>query len=235
MSKSKQGKKHEKAPVAEPAVEVEQKPKTEVTGQAEPQGETALNAAEEFKLNEFERIIELNIGGFMLVGRALKAISDQKLYRAKFTRFQDYCHARWGLSDKHAYRLIEAYTCVDKLQKELVSPIGETRFPIHESQVRPLTPLVPEKQVKAWQQVLKACKGKPITADEVQNVVDKMQGQPGKVKATKSKTKSKKAEQKLVKIDELVTEALEEDESKLTVAGLKKILEKIQKMIGANK
>jgi hypothetical protein len=235
MKQSVKGKKNRKAPVAEPAAEVEQKPKTEVTGQAEPRGETALNEVEELKLNEYDRVVEQNLNGFMLVGRALAAIRAEKLYRAKFGSFEEYCRERWGLSDKHAYRLIEAYTCVDKLQKELVSPIGETRFPIHESQVRPLTPLVPEKQVKAWQRVLKACEGKPITADEVQNVVDKMQGQPGKMKATKPKTGSKKAEQKLVKIDELVTEALEEDESKLTIAGLKKILEKIQKMIGAKK
>jgi hypothetical protein len=234
VSKSRQGKRHGKAPVAEPAVEVEQKPKTEVTGQAEPQGETALNDVIELRLNEFERLVEQNLSSFLCVGKALKVIKQEKLHRTKFTKFEDYCHARWGLSDKYAYRLIDAYTCYDNLYRQL-SPNGEKRFPINESQVRPLTPLVPEKQVKVWQQVLKACKGKPITADEVQNVVDKMQGQPGKVKATKSKTKSKKAEQKLVKIDELVTEALEEDESKLTIAGLKKILEKIQEMIGAKK
>jgi len=231
---SKQGKQGKKAPVAEPAEKVEQKPDTEVTGQASSQVEPVLNEVEELKLTQYENVIEQNLSGFMLVGRALKAIKDEKLYRAKFSTFEDYCHERWGLSDKHSYRLIEAYTCVDKLQKALVSPIGETRYPKNESQVRPLTPLVPEKQVEAWQQVLEACKGKPITADEVQNVVNKMQGQPSKQKATK-KTESKTVEQKLVKIEKLVTKVLKKDESKLTVPGLKKILEKIQELIAAKK
>lgn len=234
MNKSKNGKKGAKAPVAEPAVGVEQKPETEVTAQAKPQGEAGLNEAEGLKLNEFERIIEQNLSGFMLVGRALKAIQDEKLYRGKFTKFTDYCHERWGLSDKHAYRLMDAYTCVDKLQKELVSPIGEIRFPVNESQVRPLMALDPEKWVKAWQRVLKACKGKPITAVEVEEVVNKMLGKPGKKDTAQPKTSAKKAEQKLVKIGNLVTKALKEDFSKLSVAGLKQVLVEIQKMIETN-
>lgn len=235
MNKSKNGKNGEKTPVAEPAVKVEQDSGTEVTAKAKPQGEAGLNEVEGLKLSEFERVIGQNLGGYMLVGRALKAIQDEKLYRGKFTAFEDYCHERWGLSDKHAYRLIDAYTCVDKLQKELVSPIGEVRFPTNESQVRPLTALVPEKQVKAWQRVLNACKGKPITAIEVEEVVNKMLGQPSKKDTTKPKASAKKAEHKLVKIEELVTKALEEDDSKLTVPGLKKILEKIREMIGTKK
>jgi len=165
----------------------------------------------------------------------LKAIQDEKLYRAKFTKFEDYCRTRWGLSDKHAYRLIDAYTCVNTLQKELVSPIGEVRFPTNESQVRPLTALVPEKWVKAWQRVLKACKGKPTTAVEVEEVVNEMLGKPGKKDTAQPNASGKKAEQKLVKIGKLVTKVLEEDESKLTVPALKAILEQIQKMIGAKK
>jgi hypothetical protein len=97
VSKSRQGKKNEKAPVAEPAVEVEQKPKTEVTGLAEPQGETPLNEVEELKLNELERVVEQNLSSFLCVGKALKVIKHEKLHRAKFTKFEDYCHARWGL------------------------------------------------------------------------------------------------------------------------------------------
>lgn len=235
MSKSKNGKKGEKALIAVPAVEGKQKLETEVESQAEPRGDAALNAGEEMKLTQFEQILEQNLNSFIFVGRALKAIQNEKLYRVKFRKFEDYCRERWNLSDKYAYRLIDAYTCVDMLGKEL-SPTGETRFPTNESQVRPLTSLAPEKQVKAWQQVLKVCKDKPITAVEVEEVANKMLGQPSKKDATKPKAATKKVEQgKLVKIGKLVAEALEEDESELTVPKLKKILEKIQKMIEAKK
>lgn len=234
MNKSKNGKKGEVTPVAEPAVKVEQDSATEVTGQAEPQGETALHTGEELKLQQLEQILEQNLNSFLFTGKALKAIRDERLYRDKFTKFEDYCRERWGLSDKYAYRLIDGYTCHDNLHREL-SPIGENRFPANESQVRPLTALAPEKQVKAWQRVLKACKGKAITAVEVQEVVNKMLEKSGKKDITQPKASTIKAEQKLVKIGKLVTKALEEDESKLTVPELKKILEKIQEMIGAKK
>jgi len=234
MSNSHKVKNNEEVLVVEPVVVGEQEPDTEVTGQAEPQGETALNEVEEVKLAEFERIIEQNLNGFLLVGRALKAIQAGRLYRAKFGKFEDYCRERWGLSDKYAYRLIDAYTCYDNLYRTL-SPIGENRFPNNESQVRPLAALVPEKQVKVWKQVLNTCKGKPITAVKVEEAANKMLGQPGNKNAAQPKALARTLEQKLTKIGNLVTEALEEDESKLTIAGLKKILERIQKMIGAKK
>jgi len=236
MSKSKNGKKNEKTLDAEQAVKNEQKPDAGVLVQAEPQGEAPLNAVEEMKLIEFEKHIEQNLRGLMVVGMALKAISDDKLYRAKFKKFEDYCQERWELSDKYAYRLIEAYTCVNWLQKELKkSPIGEVRLPTNESQVRPLTSLEPEEQVKAWEKVLKTCKGKPITADEVEAVVNEMGGKPPKTQTATPKTELKKASTKLEKIDKLVTKALEEDESELTVAKLKEVLEKIQKLLGVKK
>jgi hypothetical protein len=236
MKKPKKCNGNNKAPVADPAVEPEQKPEAVVQEQAEPQGEAALNAAEEMKLEQFETVLKPGLGSFMVVGKALKAIRDERLYRAKFKTFEDYCRQRWDLSDKYAYRHIDAYTVVENLVSKLkTSPNGETRLPTNESQVRPLTSLEPEQQIKAWQQVLKLCAGKPITANEVQAVVDKMGGNPPKEETAKPKTALKKAETKLEKIDKLVAEALEADETKLTVAKLKEVLEKIQKLLGNQK
>jgi len=236
MSKSKNGKKNEKAPSAAPAVEQKQQPQADVQKQAEPQGDAALSVAEELKLEQYENAIRQGLGGFMLAGKALKAIQDEKLYRAKSDTFENYCRKQWGLSDKYAYRLIEAYTVATHLQSELKnSPIGETRLPINESQVRPLGALEPEQQIKAWQQVLKNCKGEPITADEVQAVVDTMRGNTPKPPIPQPKAELKKASTKLVKIGKLVADALEEDDSKLTVASLKQVLEQIQKLVGPKK
>ena len=94
-----------------------------------------------------------------------------------------------------------------------------------------MTQLEPGKQVKAWHRILKDNEDKPITAEVVNGVVKKMLGQPGKT-APKAKSAAKKTEQKLMKIGKLVTETLEKS-SGVTVAQLKKTLEKIRKMIGA--
>jgi len=235
VSKPRKAKESVTAPVAEPAVKAEQKLVSDGKEQAKPQGKADLTPNDEQMFTAYENTIRDKISGFASVGMALKAIKDQQLHKIEFPdwTFEQYCRERWGLSDKYAYRLIDAHTCVDNLLKEL-SPIGETRFPTHESQVRALTALKPAKQVKAWKQVLKDNAGKPITADEVEKVVNKLAGKPAKETTAKS-TPLKKAEQKLVKIGELVTEALEADDSKLTVSELKKVLEKIQKMIEAKK
>jgi len=212
--------------------------------QIDPKGLTALNVAEEMKLTELEEHIKRNLSGFMFIGRALKAINDDKLYRGKFKTFEEYCRERWNLSDKYSYRLIHAYTCVDALEKHF-SPTGEKRFPANEYQVRPLVKAFEEKPdqwVKAWTKVLAAAKDKPITSDDVQKVVDKMLESSSTKTATKSekglaakaKPKSQPAEQKLTKIAEIVTEALDAD-SEPTVASLTKVLVKIQSMIESKK
>jgi len=235
VSKPKNGKKKDKALSAAPAVEPEQKLQADVQQEAKPQGKAPLDLAEELKLEEYENTIERGLGGFKLVGKALKAIRDEKLYRTKCDTFEDYRRKQWGLSDKYAYRLIDAYAVATHLQSELkTSPIGEIRLPTNESQVRPLVALNREQQVKAWQQVLKNCDGKPITADEVEGVVNGMVGKTTKP-ATQPKTQSNKTNIKLKKIGELVTEALGRDGSKLTVASLKEVLEKIQKLLVTKK
>jgi len=236
VSKSTTGKNKRETPAPEPAVELEQTPEADVKGQAEPKGEAALNVAEEAKLEQYESVIRQGLGGFILVGKSLKGISDEKLYRAKFETFDDYCRQQWGLGKQYAYRLIEAYTITEALKSGLEkSPIGDNRLPTNESQVRPLGPLEPEKQVKAWQQVLKNCKGKPITADEVEAVASKLGGKTPTAQTTGPKAKLKKANTKLTKIGKLVTETLGEDESNMTVSKLKQILEKIRALIGAKK
>jgi len=236
VSKPSKGKKVEKTPAAKPAVEPEQKSEVSAKEQTKPQAEAALNAAEEMKLEQFENVIKQGLGGFMLVGKALKAIRDERLYRVKFKKFEDYCREKWGLSDKYAHRLIKAYDVVMNLQSKFEnSPIGEIRLPTNESQVRPLTALEkPEQQVKAWQKVLKSCEGKPITADDVEAVVTGMVGHPAKP-AAEPNTELNEANNRLAKIGELVAETLEEDDSELTVASLKQVLEQIQKLLGAEK
>jgi len=235
VKKSKMGKKNGDALPVEPAVEREQVTKAEVKDKAKSQDEAVLNEAEEISLRQYENVIKQGLGGYMLVGEALKAISDGKLYRAKFKTFDDYCGQQWGLGKQYAYRLIDAYTVTETLKSEFEkSPIGDNRLPTNESQVRPLASLESKQQIKAWKQVLKNCKDKPITGDEVKAVVAEMEGKTSTTQTT-NKMESKEANTKLTKIGKWVTKTLEKDESKMTVSKLKKILEKIRDLIGAKK
>lgn len=136
-----------------------------------------LTQEEQQLLDQSEKTIKVGLGQFVDVGSALIVISDQKLYRVGFGKFEDYCRQRWNLGDKYAYRLINAAKCVTALKEKLTSQ-GVATFPSNESQVRPLLDLDPKKWAKAWLKVLKDTEGHQITAKEVQAVVSKMTGKP---------------------------------------------------------
>lgn len=80
-------------------------------------------------LAELETVIERGQQTFIEVGRALLEIRDGRLYRASYTTFEAYCRERWGWSQQHAHRQMDAARVA-----ELVSPIGEV--PANENQAR---------------------------------------------------------------------------------------------------
>jgi len=232
MKNSTKCKKVEKAPAENAAAGIEQKPGAEMKD-GDPK-DSQLTDGEKSTLEVHENAIKLGIGGFIIVGKSLKAINAGGLYREEFKTFEDYCRERWGMSYQHAYRLIRAATCYILLETGS-SPIGEEDLPKNESQVRPLLDLEEDKWKKAWQQVLTATKGKAITAEEVQETVDRLLGKTGNKKTAKGATAKKGTEQKtLEKIAKVVTDALKET-SKPSVADLKNVLKQIQKMIGGKK
>ena len=66
-------------------------------------------------LNGYEKVIEHGIDAFASAGRAMIAISDQRLYRQTHDTFADYCSDRWGMSDRHVRRLMLAADVVTKM------------------------------------------------------------------------------------------------------------------------
>lgn len=64
-----------------------------------------LNEAAE--LRRHEETIERGKKASIEVGQALAAIQDGKLYRARWKTFEDYVAERWGMSRRHAYRLMD--------------------------------------------------------------------------------------------------------------------------------
>lgn len=225
MSKSTKDKKVV-AQKAEQSVSSKNDVANDVQAKAVSEDTTTLNAEEQAKFEECEEALKNHLGNFRRIGRALKAINDARLYREKFTRFEDYCAQQWGLSDKYAYRLIKAYEAHAALKDD--STIGEQDLPGNESQIRPLLRLDADKQVAAWKQVVKSANGKKVTAEMVMKVVNAELGN------SDAKPKSNPTKQKLDKIAKLVKKVLN-DNSEPTLDQLKKVLEDIQGLIGGKK
>ncbi len=101
---------------------------------------------------------------FYEVGRALKEIRDNRLYKlALFETFEAYVKARWDMGRAQAYRLIKAYEIIYNL-----SPIGDV-LPANESQVRPLVQLKPAEQRKVWKNFLNT--GMEMTALNIKKFI----------------------------------------------------------------
>lgn len=101
------------------------------------------------RLVHLETIIETERRCFYKIGKALKEIRDERLYRQLlFESFEIYLKQRWDMSRSHGYRLIEATRIIDNL-----SPIGD-KLPENEAQLRPLIHLSPSDQCKIWRDFL---------------------------------------------------------------------------------
>lgn len=125
-----------------------------------------LTTVEAANLKGFEGQIEKGMASFELIGSALAAIRDDRLYRADHKTFALYCTKRWDLSPQHVNRLIAAAGVVENLE-----PTGSK--PKTESQVRALTQLPAEEQAEAWEEAVEEADGEEPTAAEVAAVVKK--------------------------------------------------------------
>jgi hypothetical protein len=103
------------------------------------------------RLTALETLIESERRSFYKVGKALREIRDERLYRELlFDSFEQYVKKRWEMGKSHAYRLIEASRVIDNL-----SPFGDA-LPENEAQLRPLGKLKPVDQRKLWCDFLSA-------------------------------------------------------------------------------
>lgn len=103
------------------------------------------------RLTKLETVIEKEQRLFYKIGKALREIRDDRLYReSMFDSFEDYLKKRWEMGRSHAYRLIEASKIIDNL-----SSIGD-KLPENEAQLRPFGKLTPMDQRKLWRDFLDA-------------------------------------------------------------------------------
>lgn len=184
----------------------------QTTAELEAAGIRPLTDPERERLVVCEGVIKKGLNTFLEVGGALAEIHDAMLYRETHKSFKRYCKDVWDLGRCRAYQQMDGYRAV-KLLEEKVSTIVDTFpngeenenlcdvmgldpntleprevvMPTNEAQVRPLTRLSPDDQIKAWGLVLKQLNdGKKLTAALVGKAAKEIKGetQTRKIKET---------------------------------------------------
>lgn len=126
-------------------------PPADIAGAAEEDGLEKLNKAEIEKLAAQETILAKDQAGYWESAKALKVIHDEKLYRASYRTFKDYCLERWSFDRAHGNRMLKASAVYENLK---CLPLGDIPLPVSEAQVRPLARVSPDKQEEAWRRAV---------------------------------------------------------------------------------
>lgn len=139
-----------------------------------------LTEKETNRLAAFETMIERGFKSFVESGKALAVVRDEKLYRASYKTFDEYCKERWGLERTYAHRLIESAAVVDRIVDKML-PIGNkiegdvplpvVQVPTTESQTRELAKVPEDEQAEVWQEVVETTA--TPTAAVIKAVVEK--------------------------------------------------------------
>jgi len=123
------------------------------------------------RLVQLEKLIAGHQECFYKIGRALKEIRENRLYKqALFESFEAYTRERWDMGKAHAYRLIRAYEVIYNL-----SPIGD-KLPANESQVRPLTQMDSIEQRRIWKEIIDS--GMELTARNIKKFIESRKTAP---------------------------------------------------------
>lgn len=114
------------------------------------------------RLSMLEGTIQRGLRTFFEVGAALVQIRDQRLYRERHTTFEAYCQERWGMTRRHADRLIQGSEVVREIGAhraegdEALDARDETNWseglPQNEAQARELARAPQGERAKAWQE-----------------------------------------------------------------------------------
>lgn len=123
-----------------------------------------LTTREQQLLRSCEETISDGLGKFYAVGKALLTIRDERLYRAKYSSFEEYSRERWGMRRRSADRFIAAKRIVDQLSSSSVIPSTE-------SQIRPLIKVPEDKISEIWEQAIANAGHGRVTARHVDAVV----------------------------------------------------------------
>jgi hypothetical protein len=118
-----------------------------------------LTAEESHRLAHLEGVIDRFRQSYYDTGDALKEIRDARLYRMTHISFESYVGDRWGISRPRAYELIAA----SQVANNLVSTVADIRTK-PETQLRTLTSLEPEDQIRVYTEAAASAPDGRLTA-----------------------------------------------------------------------
>jgi hypothetical protein len=120
-----------------------------------------LTEEEKSLLRECEEVIAKSERSYVEVGRALRDVRDQKLYRGLYGSFEQYVRSEWDRKYRWAKNLIDAYEVVKHLH-------NCAALPRNEAQARELAILPDERVAQVWQELLDKFGGNRMTAKEIE-------------------------------------------------------------------
>jgi hypothetical protein len=138
-----------------------------------------LSIDESRDLLALEAVVCKGQKAFLEVGEALAEIRDRRLYRVKFSSFDEYLDRQWGMSRSKACRLISASATAKLL------PVGNTVKA--ESVMRPFKKLRREHVKAAYLEAVKAAPNGVPRAQDVEAAVRGINGVFSRPKAKKKR------------------------------------------------
>jgi len=112
-----------------------------------------------------EEVVE----GFGSAARALRRIKESNYYKEQYGTWENYLDQRWGYSNDHWQRLLQASGVIEILTMHNVHSL-----PTNNRQTSELAPLDPIQQVQVWQEVTDRYEPKQITAAKIQEVKEEI-------------------------------------------------------------
>jgi hypothetical protein len=130
------------------------------------------------RLFELEKIITSGQKTFIAVGLALMEIKDGKLYKDKFSSFEEYCQSRWGWGRHRALQLIESAEIANELPKTVLRKLNNSE------QALALKNVPKEERIEVIEKASE--NGKSLTAESIKRTGSKCP--PKKPKPPEDKT-----------------------------------------------
>jgi hypothetical protein len=109
-----------------------------------------LSVEERVRFAQLTRIVETNLSSFLAAGKALTEIKSSKLYRERFSSFEEFARVTFGLCRSTCDQLVRTTATAELLLANGVELPPGTQ----EAVVRPVSSLPsPELQVQTWRLV----------------------------------------------------------------------------------
>lgn len=118
----------------------------------EPEGDVGakLTQAEKEQLHEEEKRIDKGLQGAVDIGKGLRKIRDQRLYREEFDTFERYCKVRWGFTRSRADQYIQFVQIRSRMKQE-----GHRDLPSNEGITRAFGRMTQPQIDEVWNNVTK--------------------------------------------------------------------------------